>query len=282
MKSVLFIALAAASACATAPTDISFQPTDQTETHSAFAPAGDDEAILIFSVGPIGTGGGYQLQRINADQTDFDGKPVALSFGAWGVGDKMKRPEHDKSSIWVLKNEINFLIKKVPAGTYAATYVTWSTYNGYASGSAWLCQDEGAPTFEVQAGKVNLLSSRDAFPPGTVTRLSTDFTEEQILAQFERTRQNYPDLKGEPVVVYPSLETRWKEKGSGLFSSPCSAAQPGSLSVSRIDFAAAGSPDAEPDEAEQAAIAAAIANVRGGEDASSSPPETGLEEDNTP
>ncbi len=249
------------SGCATAPTDISLnQSLDSKAGEAGIGEASGDEAIVVFAIGPIGTAGGYQFQRLNADQTDFEGDPVALGFAAWGVGDKMKRPEGEESSVWVLKNEINFLIKKIKAGTYALTYFTWNTYNGVSTGTAWNCLDDGAVAFEVVPGEINLLSSRDAVPPGVVTRLSGEFTEQDILEQFERTRQNYPNLNGEPVRVYPTLEARWTEAKGGFFSNPCEKAEPGSLSVSRI--LRAGDEAAEPDAADMAAIAAALENAK--------------------
>ena len=261
MKRILAAAMVAAlSACATAPTDIAFDAagassgaTDGTVSLSADS----KDAVLILAIGPIGTGGGYEFQPLNADRTDFAEGGVILGFGAWGIGDKMKRPENEKSSVWVLNDEINFLIKKVSAGTYAATSVSWNTYNGYSSGSAWFCQEDGAPTFDLVPGRINLLSSRDAAPPGAVTRLADKHSEADVLSQFERTRQNYPELKGEPVIVYPTQETRWTEGSAGIMR-VCGVAKKGTFSVNRIRLAG----DAEErDAADEAAIKAAIENA---------------------
>ena len=261
MKRVLAAALfAAVSACATAPTDIAFEaaaPSDAADANLSLDADGED-AVLLLAVGPIGTGGAYEFQRLNEDRTDFDKEKVLMGFGAWGIGDKMKRPENEKSSAWVLNDEINFLIRKVSSGTYAATNVSWSTYNGYQSGAAWFCQQDGAPTFELVPGKINLLSSRDAVPPGAATRLSDKFTEADVLAQFERTRQNYPEIKGEPVIVYPTAETRWVEASVG-FMRVCGVAKKGTLSVSRIQPA---DEKGEPDAADEAAIKAALENMQ--------------------
>lgn len=261
MKRILAAAVAAAlSACATAPTDIAFDASGATSgaTDGTVSLSADSkDAVLILAIGPIGTGGAYEFQPLNADQTDFAEGGVILGFGAWGFGDKMKRPENEKSSVWVLKDEINFLIKKVSAGTYAATSVSWNTYNGYASGSAWFCQEDGAPTFDLVPGRINLLSSRDAAPPGAVTRLADKHSEADVLAQFERTRQNYPELKGEPVIVYPTQETRWTEGSAGIMR-VCGVAKKGTFSVNRIRLA--GDAD-ERDAADEAAIKAAIENA---------------------
>jgi hypothetical protein len=261
MKRILVAAMmAAVSACATAPTDIAFDAAGASSgaaDSTVSLSADSKDAVLILAIGPIGTGGAYEFQPLNADRTDFDKGGVILGFGAWGVGDKMKRPENEKSSVWVLNDEINFLIKKVPAGTYAATSVSWNTYNGYASGSAWFCQQDGAPTFDLVPGKINLLSSRDAVPPGAVTRLADKHTEADVLAQFERTRQNYPGLKGEPVIVYPTQETRWTEGSAGIMR-VCGVAKKGTFSVNRIRFA----DDAgERDAADEAVIKAALENA---------------------
>lgn len=261
MKRVLAAAMfAAVSACATAPTDISFEaatPAGAADANLSLK-ADDKDAVLILAVGPIANGGGYEFQPLNADLTDFEKETIFLGFGAWGIGDKMKRPENEKSSVWVLNDEINFLIKKVSAGTYAATSVSWNTYNGYASGSAWFCQENGAPTFQLVPGKINLLSSRDAVPPGAATRLSGKFSEADVLAQFERTRQNYPELKGEPVIVYPTQETRWTEGSAGIMR-VCGVAKKGTLSVSRIQPAGEAG---ERDAADEAAIKAALENMQ--------------------
>lgn len=249
------------TACATAPTNIAFDAGPDSVAAADMATAldtGSKDAVLILAIGPVGTGGGYEFQKLNADQTDFDEGSVLLGFGAWGIGDKMKRPENEKSNLWVLNDEVNFLIKKVPSGTYAATNVSWNTYNGYASGSAWFCQENGAPTFELVPGKINLLSSRDAVPPGAVTRLSEKFSEADVLAQFERTRQNYPELKGEPVVVYPTLETRWTEGSAGIMR-VCGVAKKGTFSVSRLQLE---SGTGERDAADDAAIQAALENMQ--------------------
>tara|TARA_R110002051_G_scaffold277232_1_gene338571 strand:+ start:158 stop:976 length:819 start_codon:yes stop_codon:yes gene_type:complete len=258
MRTIEVFALAVLLAgCATAPTNIGLGLTENATEQAGIDSTAADEAILIFAIGPIATAGGYQFQRLTEDKRDFEGDEVILGFAAWGIGDKMKRPAGGKSSFWVLQNEINFLIKKVEPGTYAATYVTWNTFNGAYSGTASLCQSEGAATFEIQPG-INILSSRDAYPPGTVTRLSGQFSEEDILAQFDRTRENYPNLKGAPRVVYPALETRWSEAPGGFFSSPCRAAEAGTLTVSRLRQTDG---DLAPDDADKAAIAAAIGNV---------------------
>lgn len=262
MKRILAAAMfAAVSACATAPTDIAFEAANASSVaadSTVSLSADSKDAVLILTIGPIGTGGGYEFQPLNADSTDFEKEGVFLGFGAWGIGDKMKRPENEKSSAWVLNDEINFLIRKVPAGTYAATSVSWNTYNGYASGSAWFCQQDGAPTFELVPGKINLLSSRDAVPPGAATRLSDKFSEADVLAQFERTRQNYPEIKGEPVIVYPTAETRWAEASVG-FMRVCGVAKKGTLTVSRVQRAGEAG---ERDAADEAAIKAALENMQ--------------------
>jgi hypothetical protein len=253
-----------AAGCATAPTDISFG----TETASLDAAEGvtttQNDAMLLLAVGPIGTGGGFWFQRLNEDKTDFGAKPVALGYGTWGVGDKMQRPKDDKSNLWVLdQKEINFLIKKVEPGFYAATYLTWNTYNGVSSGTAWNCLDQGAYIFEIKANEINIVSSRDAFPRGTMTRLSTQTSDEDIVEQFSRTRLNYPDLKGDPVLAPPVFEARWTEKDGGFFGADCQGAEPDTFTLSRIG---SDDPDAAPDADEAAAIAAALENLKKSKD----------------
>ncbi|MEQ9315354.1 MAG: hypothetical protein RLN72_05835 [Henriciella sp.] len=251
--------------CATAPTDRGFTALDDGAS-GAVSPADEDgAALLVFAIGPIGTAGGYWLQPVDAEALDFAGPPVSLDFAVWGAGDKMVRPKDDKSSIWILKDEINFLIQKVEPGTYAATYTTANTFNGVSSGTISLCQFGGAPTFEIKPGQINLILSRDAFPPGAATRLSTAHSAGDILAQFERTREAYPNLKGEPVIVPATYETRWTEKSAGFFGSPCTKAEEGSLSMNAIRTVTAE--DAAPDDAEAAAIAEALNNLQTGSDA---------------
>lgn len=270
MKSMVPLCLVAlAAACATAPTDIALnanEPASTGATKTSTVPT--NEAVLIMSIGPVATGGSYQFQRLNNERTDFADDPVILGFGAWGIGDKMKRAKGDKSSTWNLtldQEEINFLIKKVEAGTYVATYVSWSTFNGVSSGSAWNCLNEGSATYDIKAGQINLLSSADAFPRGSVSRISKTVTDEQILDQFERTRVNYPELEGKPHLLSPTLETRWTEGKSGFFSDGCSNIAPGSMVVADIGQSAE---DRELDEADNAAIAAALENLRQKQDAS--------------
>lgn len=259
MKRVLCALACALSGCATAPTDISFdpEPAALSESGENNIPS-DDQAMLLLAIGPIGTAGGYMFQKLNDDQSDFGAEPVGLSFAVWGAGDKMKRPEDEKSSLWVLdQKEINFLIKPVEAGTYAATYVTWNTFNGVSSGSAWACLDDGAFVFDIKPGVLNIVSSRDAFPRGAVTRLSSSVSDADIADQFSRTRLNYPSLKGAAVLLKPTHEARWTEKEGGLFSADCQAAEPGTFSLSRVS-----AETAEPDAADDAAIAAALANMK--------------------
>ncbi|KCZ90028.1 hypothetical protein [Hyphomonas johnsonii] len=258
MRTIEVFALAVLLAgCATAHTTIGLGLAESAGGQPGINGTAADEAVLILAIGPVATAGGYQFQRLTDDRGGFDDDQVILGFAAWGVGDKMKRPEGGKSSVWVLHDEINFLIKKIEPGTYAATYVTWNTFTGVYSGTASLCQNEGAATFEIQSG-INILSSRDAYPPGTAARLSGQFSEEDVLAQFDKTRQNYPNLKGAPRVVYPALETRWSKADGGFFSTPCSAAVAGTVAVSRLRQVAG---DVAPDDADKAAIAAALANV---------------------
>ncbi|MEL6568066.1 MAG: hypothetical protein AAFQ22_06575 [Pseudomonadota bacterium] len=266
MKALWFAAsVLCVSACATAPTDISLgEPTSSLKAEGAGAMEINNEAILVLSIGPVGTAGTYQFQRLNESQTDFVEKPVYLGFGAWGVGDKMQRPDDEKSNLWVLdQKEINFLIKKVEAGTYVANYVSWNTFNGVSSGQAWSCLDEGAYAFEILPGEINIVSSVSAFPRGSVSRLAAGTTDEDVLDQFERTRLNHPDLKGEPVLVAPHAEARWTEKEGGLFSADCEMAEPGSLSLSRI--ATEADAVAAPDDAELSAIEAALQNLKNDE-----------------
>tara|TARA_Y100000052_G_scaffold27581_2_gene36742 strand:+ start:31260 stop:32129 length:870 start_codon:yes stop_codon:yes gene_type:complete len=244
--------------CATAPTDIEFDASAVAKQGNELGVVSGDDAILIVAIGAVANGGGYDFRQIREDEAGFAASPVHLGFGSWGIGDKMQRPEDEKSSMWVLLDEINFLIKKVPAGRYAATYTSWATFNGYASGSAWLCRDEGATTFDIQPGQINLVSSRDAFPPGVISRISGGHSDEDILAQFDRTRKNYPALKGEPVLVAPQWETRWTPK-EGFFEDTCNSLTDGSMTVMPIYVSAE---DRVPDEAEQAAIAAALANMK--------------------
>lgn len=169
----------------------------------------------------------------------------------------MQRPADQKSSIWVLRDEINFLIKRVPAGRYAATQASWNTFNGVSSGSAWLCQDEGAVVFDIAASSINLISSKDAFPPGIVTRISAAHDIDAVLKQFELTRANYPDLLGEPIVQLPTSVVSWAPK-TDFFSDSCNSIQDGSMVVTPVHLATDTS---APDAAEQAAIAAALANI---------------------
>ena len=216
--------------------------------------------MLILAIGPIGTAGGFQFQALNDDRTDFVETPIILGFAAWGVGDKMQRPSDETSNLWVLdQKEINFLIKPVPLGEYVATYLTWNTFNGVSSGSAWACLDEGAYVFNIEPGTISLLSSIDAFPRGAASRLNVGVSEQDILEQFARTRLNYPNLKGDPVWVRPHAEARWTEKEGGLFAADCQKAEPGTLSLSKI--ASEDAAPTEPDEAELSAIAAALKNL---------------------
>lgn len=246
--------------CATAPTDLAFAPSSAVAGGTANLQSSQEQALLVVAVGAISMGGAYQFQRIDTEQLVFADDPVALSFGAWGVGDRMARPEGERGSMWVLRDEINFLVRPVAPGTYAASHASWSTYNGVSSGTAWTCQDSGAPTFELQAGQINLVLSSDAFPPGTLTRLSTTFTVEEVLDQFARTRTVYPNLHGDPVILAPTLEARWVEAPAGFFGSPCQDAVAGTLSLNAIRSAADSR--AAPDAAEQAALAAARANLQ--------------------
>ncbi|WP_139792204.1 hypothetical protein [Henriciella litoralis] len=247
----------AVTGCATAPTNISFDGASGTELQTGFDASGADEAILIVAVGPVGTGGAYEFRPVDRENGTFLSGPIYLGFGSWGIGDKMQRPADEASSIWVLQDEINFLIKKVKPGLYAANNASWNTFNGVSSGSAWLCRKDGAASFEIKPGTINLVSSRDAFPPGIVTRLSSTHSMEDVLAQFERTRVNYPDLKGEPVLVPPTFETRWEPK-PGFFSDACNSVADGSLTVTPIRLSVE---DGEPDEADKAAIALALKNI---------------------
>ena len=250
--------LSTLGACATAPTAIEFDAAAAAAQQNDLGALHAGDAILIVVVGPISTGGGYEFRQINESGTGFAAGAVKLAFGAWGVGDKMVRPADDKSSVWVLKDEINFLIKKVPAGRYAATQVTWNTFNGYSSGSAWACRREGASTFDIKPGTITLVSSRDSFPAGVVTRLSNTHSEEEVLAQFERTRASYPNLIGKPVMASPEWLTSWTPK-SGLFNDGCNSFEEGTMTVTPILSAVNHSP---PDELERAAIAAALENLK--------------------
>lgn len=265
MRTLGFSCLALCLAgCATAPTDIG-----QINTASNVTADGADaspetdvlpEAMLIVAVGPIATGGNFQFQRLNGDRSDFAAKPENLAFGAWGVGDKLKRPKDEKSSVWVLdQTEINFLAKAVPAGDYAATYASWSTFNGYASGTAWRCMTDGAATFTLEPGSLTIVLSNNLFPPRTVSRLPPNTKSEAILGQFERTRTNYPNMQGEPVLIKPDLQTRWEDGKSGFFEAACSSAKEGTLSVNRLRVAGE---EVEPDDADKAAIAAALSNLQ--------------------
>lgn len=240
------------SSCATAPTDIAF------DTVSTTFDQGEADAVLIIAVGPIATGGGMKFQRLNEDRTDFEGDPIMYGFGAWGVGDKMRRPEGDETSLWVLdQEEINFLLKSVPSGTYAATYVTWNLASPVSQGVAWNCRTEGAFTFNVEPGAISIVSSVDAFPPGTISRLSTGASDTDILEQFARTRVNYPGLQGEPQLVPPTGEVRWEEFDGGVFANDCERAVEGSLSYMTAGQATQDAPDA----GDAAAIAAAMRNL---------------------
>lgn len=259
MKIALYVVALILAGCATVPTDISFDPEPAALSESAESVAdSSQQAMLLLAIGPIGTAGGYMFQKLNNDKSDFGAEPVGLTFAVLRAGNKMKRPEDEKSSLWVLdQKEINFLIKPVEAGTYAATYVTWNTFNGVSSGSAWACLDEGASVFDIKPGVLNIVSSRDAFPRGAVTRLSSSVSNADIAEQFSRTRLNYPALKGEAVLLKPTHEARWTEKEGGLFSADCQAAEPGTFSLSRIS-----ANGAEPDAADDAAIAAALENIK--------------------
>lgn len=256
--------------CATAPTDIAFDATaGNTGPETLHSSPAKDRAVLVLAVGPISTGGLMQFQRLTEDQTDFVEKPVILGFGTWGVGDKMKRPEGDSSNLWVLdQNEINFLIKTVEPGTYVANYVSWNLSSPVSQGSAWNCLDQGAYAFDINSGEINIISSVDAFPRGTISRLSTTTTGEDILAQFEQSRENYPKLLGEPLLVKANAEVRWTEQEGGLFSGACEKAVPGSLTVSGVGLTET---DKAPDAADAAAIAAALRNLEASKQKSQTP-----------
>lgn len=261
MKRVLLLGLLlGAASCATAPADIAFnavsdQPDAQAETVNT-----SSDAMIVVAIGPIGTGGALQFQKLNEDQTDFGAEPVLLGFGTWGIGDKMQRPADDKSSIWVLdQNEINFLIKKVDPGLYAANYFTWNTYNGVSSGYVSNCLSEGANVFDLKPGTISLVSSRDAYPHGTLTRLPGQITDEQILEQFALTRKNYPGLIGEADLIEPSLQVRWTEQRAGFFGASCAKAEPDTLTAMRLQ--ASANDLTVPDEADKSAINAALLNL---------------------
>tara|TARA_R110001606_G_scaffold54269_1_gene133288 strand:- start:704 stop:1594 length:891 start_codon:yes stop_codon:yes gene_type:complete len=246
------------AACATAPTNLALEATVQEAQQIGLGTVGAEDAILLVAVGPISIGGTYEFRRIDEDGLGFAADPVVLGFGTWGIGDKMQRPADDKSSFWLTKDEVNFLIKKIPAGRYAATKVSWNISNGISSGTAWKCRRDGAATFDIKPGTIALVSSRDALPAGVITRLSNAHSDEEVLAQFERTRTNYPKLIGEPVETLPEWITSWSAK-TGWFSDGCNSFQKGTMTLTPIHMA---SDDSAPDDLERSVIAKALENLK--------------------
>ncbi|MCR9130598.1 MAG: hypothetical protein NXI12_13855 [Alphaproteobacteria bacterium] len=216
--------------CATSPADLNFSTTSAAftgETSQA------QTALLVLAIGGVGASGTYRFQRIDSDPAGFAGDPVALRFG--GVGSTMMaRPAGSPSNLWVVQDEINFLVAEVEPGLYAASYAGWGVYSPVSSGTAWHCQTGGAPTFEVLPGSISLVLSRDAYPPNTPSRLPTTYSTRDVLERFALVRAGYPGLEGEPTLITASHETRWTEAPPNVWvGEPCTRAVDGSVSINR-------------------------------------------------
>lgn len=239
--------------CATAPADMSFTSVSASASDVSVS---ERTALLVVAIGGAGASGTYMFQRVEAEPAQFAGPPVHLPFG--GISSTMMaRPSGSPSSFWIVQDEINFLVAEVEPGLYAANYAGWGVYSPVTSGTAWHCQTSGAPTFELSPGQIAIVLTRDAFPPNTPTRLPNRYSEQDVLDRFEQVRAAYPQITGEPVLIPPTLETRWTEQPPNVWvGEPCTQAVDGSVSI----YPAAGRTalDDTPSDAERAARDAAI------------------------
>ena len=252
---VLTISLAAltAAACSTVPTDLSLG------ADGGMSPD-DGKAVVIFAVGPLTTAGHFQIQKINDDRTSFADESMSLGFGAYGGGSKMKSPEGEKSSFWRVQTEqVNFLAGTATPGLYAATDTSYNGFNGVSTIVYSSCNDDGAATYDIAPGKINIIASHEAFPEQRVALLSKSHNEGTIREAFERTRVAYPDLVGDIVFPVPSQEARWTRADDKFFGNECGDVAGQSLTMSR--YRAAGA-TREKDDSDKAAIDAALENLK--------------------
>lgn len=247
------IAALVLTACSTVPSDLSLGTGLNGETP-------DDKALVVLAVGPLTTAGHFQLQKINDERTGFTDESVTLSFGAYGGGSKMKSPEGEKSSFWRVQTEqVNFLAGMVSPGLYAATDTSYNGFNGVSTIVYSSCNKDGAPTFEVVPGQINILESHRVFPQQRVARMSASHNEQTIKEAFVRTRAGYPELKGDVVFKVPTQEARWIKADDKFFGNSCGDVSGQSLTLSALQ--AGGSPR-QADDADRAAIDAALENLK--------------------
>lgn len=252
---ILTISIAALvlTACSTVPADLSLGTGLNGEMP-------DDKALVVLAVGPLTTAGHFQLQKINDDRTGFADESVSLSFGAYGGGSKMKSPEGEKSSFWRVQTEqVNFLAGTVSPGLYAATDTSYNGFNGVSTIVYSSCNKDGAPTFEVVPGQINIIESHRAFPQQRVARMSETHNEQTIKEAFERTRQGYPDLNGEVVFQVPTQEARWIKADDKFFGNSCGDVSGESLTLSTLQASGASR---QMTDADKAAIDAALENLK--------------------
>jgi hypothetical protein len=239
--------------CATAPTTLS--NVDSVAGPSSPQAAADDAILVLAIAGPISVGGQYEVRQVNMDTRAFAADAIQLIFGAWGVGDAMRADNPDGAPP-PAGPQIALLVKRVPAGDYAVSGMSWNTFNGYSSGIVSGCFNDTALVMRLAPGTISVVNSGDVTPPGGVTRLPASVDDARIASAFQQARVNYPNLLGEPVFAQNVGRIRWSGEG-GFFDPPC-------YGRSRMfDVITSSSTDLE--AARAAALEAARRNLSAGE-----------------
>jgi len=223
---IIILTVTLLASCATASKDISLQSKTNASTEEA-----TNTGFIVYATHLAGQSGTISFSPVDTDKEAISKEEVNFVYGGWGIGDRLT-PDKEQSDKSLL-----LLIKPTRHGEFALTEGSWNYWNGVGTTVVSLCMFEGATVFNIEPGKVNVISSADTLPPNTQGRLSSAYTDEKILQEVALARADYDGVVGEAVIVKPTKVISWERGKTGLLKTEkCSAVVPDSVSVQSIDY----------------------------------------------
>lgn len=202
MRQFGFAAVAAAwftlTSCASAPTDLSFQPDGGEALMIMAAPADSSNYVHIF-------------RRVDRETGQFVGNAIQFHLYNGGLYDAPPNQLNLDSQ----HRPVALAYKRFPPGDYALVEVFQampSEHPAYYGPTRRGCLNNASPIFSIRPGVISVVRTDVIYPTPAPN-------DSAVMAELQRARNNYPGIQGEAVLVEPAAWAQWPERRPSVLAS---------------------------------------------------------------
>jgi hypothetical protein len=215
LRVLVAVAVLGLTACAeNLPQRTVFQPT----AHNAF---------VVLEAPPLPMASVTLFRRVNLQDHRFEREVVTITYAP--IGGLSRLNANSTSGIILVGHEI-------PPGDYALVEVGGPTFNGVASGQAWLCMGHASPTFHFSSGQIAII--RTNYIPGYREQMNNrlSISDQAVLDEFGAARTHYPNITGDASIVAPEQIITWpRTTPSFLQAMNRACAEPETFSIMAVE-----------------------------------------------